>query len=284
MLVNQTSLRFNGVFRMTRFLFWNVNKKPMADLIALAMRQYDIDMLILAECDVSVGRMLTSLNKEEHGFFHIKSYCDRITIYSRYSSNFVKALWEDARTTMQEVTLPQRMSFLLVATHLPSRRYWDETELALETARISKVIRGREESLGHRRTVVVGDFNMDPFETGVLASHSLHGVMTRDLALEKERTVNGEIYPFFYNPMWSCFGDRSPGPPGTFFYKSTSPNSQYWHLFDQVLIRPELLSCLPPEGVQILDKVGRMSLVDERGRPDRKLVSDHLPILFELDL
>lgn len=37
-------------------------------------------------------------------------------------------------------------------------------------------------------------------------------------------------------------------------------------------------------GVQVLTQGGDLSLLSADGRPDAKLASDHLPLLFELDL
>jgi hypothetical protein len=79
--------------------------------------------------------------------------------------------------------------------------------------------------------------------------------------------------------MWGCFGDRTPGPPGTHFHPT--PDGTYWHLFDQVLLRPSLMDALAE--VRILDGDGQEPLVSKNGRPSAA-ISDHLPIFFRLDL
>jgi hypothetical protein len=108
--------------------------------------------------------------------------------------------------------------------------------------------------------------------------------MTRQLATEPGRRIESVRYPFFYNPMWSLFGDGSPGPPGTYYYRSSEQIAYFWHIFDQVLLRPALLSFFRNERLKILSGDGTVSFLGERGVPDRKSASDHLPILFELDL
>jgi hypothetical protein len=53
-------------------------------------------------------------------------------------------------------------------------------------------------------------------------------------------------------------------------------------MFDQVLLRPSLMDSLAE--LRILDSDGQGPLVTERGRPRSSTASDHLPILFRLDL
>ncbi|MBI2808325.1 MAG: hypothetical protein HYX68_25335 [Planctomycetes bacterium] len=51
-------------------------------------------------------------------------------------------------------------------------------------------------------------------------------------------------------------------------------------MFDQVLVRPELMDRL--DDLRILDSDGEVSFLNHAGRPDRNTASDHLPILFRL--
>jgi len=56
----------------------------------------------------------------------------------------------------------------------------------------------------------------------------------------------------------------------------------FWHMFDQVLIRPALLNYFDNRNLQILRTAGEVSLVTKNGLPD-KSKSDHLPLLFKLN-
>jgi len=40
---------------MTRFLFWNLNNKPIRHLIKEVARGNDVDVLVLAECEIPIG-------------------------------------------------------------------------------------------------------------------------------------------------------------------------------------------------------------------------------------
>jgi hypothetical protein len=81
--------------------------------------------------------------------------------------------------------------------------------------------------------------------------------------------------------MWGCFGDRTPGPAGSYYYNDSAPLVYFWNIFDQVLLRPELMESL--KELKILDSDGEQLLVNERGRPNASELSDHLPLLFRLD-
>ena len=145
-------------------------------------------------------------------------------------------------------------------------------------------IRTLEDDKEHRRTIAVGDFNMNPFEPGLIAAKGFHGLMTKRLALTvNHRLSSRAAYPCFYNPMWQFFGDGSLGPAGTYFFGSTTdPTNHFWNIYDQVLVRPDLIDNL--KGLQILDSDGQEKLITQEGRPRKQTFTDHLPIYFQLDL
>ncbi|MBI3681518.1 MAG: hypothetical protein HY235_14125 [Acidobacteria bacterium] len=107
--------------------------------------------------------------------------------------------------------------------------------------------------------------------------------MTRTQAARGSRVVQGETYPFFYNPMWSHFGDLLAEPAGTYYYERAEYVSYGWQMFDQVLMRPELARRFGPSQIEIIRNIGDISLVKETGIPNEKVGSDHLPLWFALD-
>jgi hypothetical protein len=132
------------------------------------------------------------------------------------------------------------------------------------------------------RTLLVGDFNMNPFEPGLVAAAGLNAVMSRQVAARTTRTVQGREYRFFYNPMWGCFGDGRSHTAGSYFYDSGEHVNYFWNVFDQVLIQPELAIDFSNDQLKILTSSGGRSLVRQDGRPDDENSSDHLPLVFEL--
>jgi len=142
-------------------------------------------------------------------------------------------------------------------------------------------IRALEQQEGHERTIIVGDLNVNPFETPVAWAGGLHGIMDRRVVERETREVRGREYSMFYNPMWGFFGDRTPGPSGTYYRTSSESVNYFWNTYDQVLLRPTLTTHL--SDLRVLDADGADSLLTPSGLPDAVSGSDHLPLLFRLD-
>ncbi|MBL8205931.1 MAG: hypothetical protein JNM09_16975 [Blastocatellia bacterium] len=84
--------------------------------------------------------------------------------------------------------------------------------------------------------------------------------------------------------MWGFFGDGSEGPAGTYYYRHSGHVSYFWNIFDQVLIRPDLLPSFRNSDLAVLTDDGDESLLTSHGLPDVAGASDHLPLLFKLDI
>ena len=80
--------------------------------------------------------------------------------------------------------------------------------------------------------------------------------------------------------MWGYFGDKSPGPPGTYYYSATNPINYFWNIYDQVLVRPGVLDWF--HDLSILDHDGKESLLSGNGLPNKSQASDHLPLIFRI--
>ena len=129
----------------------------------------------------------------------------------------------------------------------------------------------------------MGDLNAHPFSDGVVSSVGLHGVMSREVASRDERQASHRPYPFFFNPMWRFYGDATAGPPGTYYREAGGDHTgYYWHLFDQVLIRPSLIPFYQAGSVSIVTETAGTSLADKSWRPNDAIGSDHFPIRIRL--
>jgi hypothetical protein len=159
---------------------------------------------------------------------------------------------------------------------------WDDNDQTSAFTILARRIATTEDGLSNNRTILVGDFNANPFDPGVVSAFGLHAMMTKKIALKRVRTVQGESCPYFYNPMWGLFGDGTPGPAGTYYLHSSKPINHFWNMYDQVLLRPELVGAL--QELRILDTDGNQSLLTAVGVPDKDGASDHLPVLFRLDI
>ena len=69
---------------------------------------------------------------------------------------------------------------------------------------------------------------------------------------------------------------------GTYYY-ATSTKSYYWYTYDQVILRPELINRFNIDKLNIITEINNKSLIN-KGIPNKKEISDHLPIKFEIEM
>ncbi len=268
---------------MPTLAFWNVNARVSPETIAVLAREWDVDIIILAENETDRFEILRKLNADANGlYFSDPGQSDRLTIWTRFRPEPFCLVRDSPGVAIRHYSLRPGESFLVVAVHLASKLWTKTEDQIFVAAELGHDIRAAEERVGHSRTIVIGDLNMNPFESGVVGSGGLHGVMDRRIASGGSRRIRGKDYMFFYNPMWSKLGDGGPAPPGTYFHNNSSDVNYFWNMFDQVLVRPALLDSLPNDSVSIVTRIGDMDLLTDRGRPNSTVASDHLPIVCKL--
>lgn len=267
------------------FLFWNLQKKSLTNLVTAICQQHDIDVVILAECTIPSVTLLAHLNAARSGgFVQITQPTSIVQILVKFPPESISGVRDQARTFAFRLQPPQGREVIIVAAHLPSKMWADDTDQLLSAADFVEEIETAEEEAAHWRTIVCGDFNMSPFEAGMVSAGAFHSVMTRDEAVRVDRRVNRKRHRFFYNPMWSLLGDGSKGPAGSYYRRSSSRKAYFWHMFDQVIIRPDLLPEFDTGDVEVLTQVGSTDLLNAERVPDPAIGSDHLPLVFRLTM
>jgi exonuclease III len=270
---------------MLNFLFWNLNGQFVDKILSDLLRERQIDILILAEVPVNDGELLTKVNHDQQGVFEPAFNLEtKIRTFVRFPRKMVAPICDAQGISIRHIEPPGRKTILVVGVHLPSKLYRSEAEQAIGTTRLRLMILDAEEKVGHSRTLVIGDLNMNPFELGVVSAGCFHAVMDRRIAQRESRVVDGEERKFFYNPMWGLMGDCSAGPPGTYYYGAGGEYTLFWNTFDQVLLRPALLECFSSKNLEIITEVEGVSLLTASGRPNAAVASDHLPIHLGLTI
>jgi hypothetical protein len=264
-------------------LFWNINRKNLIQELRSISLECDPDIIVLAECQISDAFVLSTLNVNIKRKYQLPvNPSSRLNIYVRLNRDAVVPLTDSGGIAIRHITPPLGLDFILVAIHLPSKLHYDQSDHFALSIRLSDAIYEAESRVGHDRTIVIGDFNMNPFEDGLISADGLHAVMDRKTAMSENRIVQGEKKKFFYNPMWSRIGDLSEGPPGTYHYQSSKQLCFFWNTFDQILIRPSLLNYFSEENLKVITKFNGTNLLSAGGKPDTTNFSDHLPIFINL--
>lgn len=266
---------------MPSFLFWNLNNKPLGKEVASLCHEYSVDVLVLAECEITEVELQRELNHGQAAtYLAPPNYSSRLKFLTKLPHGSMAPLLDDGGLSIQKITPPLGDAFLLVAAHLRSKLHMTESDQMFSATRVRQAIVDAEKEVSHCRTVVIGDLNMNPFENAMVSAEGMHGVLDRRIAARGTRTVEGKERMFFYNPMWGRMGDSSDGPPGTYFKDMSNYVNHYWNTFDQVLIRPDLLGCYEDENLVVIAEVGGQSLLSS-DRINRNF-SDHLPIYLNL--
>lgn len=275
-----------------QFFFWNMAGKALTPHLQAAVQHIAPDLILLAECSIPDAPLLKTVNGAAKTTFALIRDPANSSGLRAKGLRVLSSLAGAAITPIKghpaglfavEIAPPLGDSFLVILAHLRSKgRTTPEAQASL-AQRLPSYITALEGALGHDRTILVGDLNMNPFEKGLVDSEALHATMSRYVAAGKHRRVSFEDKLLFYNPMWRLMGSTDPGPQGTYYWHDSEPTCFFWNTFDQVLVRPSLLNSFKDSSVSILTSLGGSSLLDADGIPDKASASDHLPLIFEID-
>ncbi len=182
-------------------MFWNMKQTSRLDILSSLVREFNIDVLMLAENTLGAADVLCELNTSKAADFHYNTgLCERIDIFSKFTQAQILPQFESNHITIRHLNSSTTCDLLLVVVHLPSKLRQSSESQAFEITEIARDIIRMEDKIGHKRTVLVGDLNMNPFETGLVTASGFNATMTRKIAEKQKRTVNTRSFPFFYNP------------------------------------------------------------------------------------
>ena len=236
----------------------------------------DISIVVLAEYKADFNELILLLSKKGKSFEHyFTAGCDRINILGSIAN-----IEPNAQSPYYSIQLINK-EIILCCVHLPSKIYSGyEGTRNITISRMITDIEKIENDLHLDNTVIVGDLNINPYEAGCIEAPSFHGIPVYEESIRKSRVIADEEFRMFYNPMWNFLGDFEK-PYGTYYYGGSTIDNTYWHIYDQVLIRPSLRKRFVAQSLKIILKVSTTDLLNEKGHPNDN-ISDHLPILFEI--
>lgn len=270
-------------------LFWNLKKNVGCfDVLCNIVNEEHLDIVATAEFPTGANDIQTlegKLKGVKMSFLH-HPYNDnsKIEIFYDSSTCTVDHIKNDDRLcfkTIKRVTGLVEVN--MIFCHLQCKMYKTEIDQTLEATRNMNKIKDFEKQNG-LMTVICGDFNLHPFEGGMLADLGFNAMMDSKIVQNRrERMVSGETQTYFYNPMWSMLGDiHQNDVPGT-FYETGANISYLWHMFDQVIMRPDMIPYFSKSDLRILAKGNTYDLLSATGIIN-KAYSDHLPIKFTLNI
>lgn len=274
--------------------FWNVDAqrnralddRQLAQHAAQLVIERSLDMLFLVECELPIDVLTNALSRNTP-YFPV-ACSKRFKVLARFDPRYLDRPTlpiPSDRFDIWHLSLPLQERVIIGVVHGLDKGNNTASKQELFLQQFAAAVSYVERTLGHDRVVVFGDFNANPFESPIAGLLGMHAVSSGRLAVGEPREMLGQFYRFFYNPMWNLFGDRRGGvAPATYYYRGSDPHELYWHMLDQVLIRPSMIERFPVEDLEIVADIGGISLLSKSGIPDWKRFSDHLPVVFSLDL
>jgi len=270
------------------FILWNTQRKALYKEVTDLVFEQNAEFVILIENIADPWQLVNQLSAStgKQFYYHKNIQFKKGHFYSINSDSSTSTLYEHPRYCIKEIKTSNAL-FNLCIVHLPSKNNWgNQDDHNAMCTQLIEDINFVEAQNKHRRTIIVGDFNMNPFENGMINAFGLHSVMNRDIAKTNNREIYNKKFEFLYNPMWSFLGDFGRGNVnGTHYHNTSTYASHFWNMYDQILIRPDLLDNFDDNKLFIIEKINGVSLtkiIRATTRIDDS-ISDHLPLNFKLD-
>jgi endonuclease/exonuclease/phosphatase (EEP) superfamily protein YafD len=265
---------------LCRIVFWNLKRKDLTKLVCDLATATNADIVVLNECTVPIHNTLQALRAsvDERFFVPESNSEERFHCLCRNTALDLAEIHKGFRTSVRKLILGSSEVLLALVHGVDIRNYDEHTRQSL-AQRLADESRFVESQRGHNRLILIGDFNMNPYERGMNLAMGLNAMMTKACITSGYRTFAEKTYDFYYNPMWSLFGDGSEGPAGT-VYNMSNQGPYGWSMLDQVIINHSIVHRF--DSVRIMTHAGSACLTDAKGRPDANKASDHLPIVVKL--
>ena len=235
------------------------------------------NVIVLNENLIPSADMLRSLQLNVSADFYIPSSISekRFQCFCRSPEFDLSEVHEGSRINVRKLKIQDQNALLVLVHGVDIRNNDLETRQAFAHLLASEMefVKTDKNTNG---LLLLGDFNMNPYDRGMTLATGLNAMMTRSCASKGRRHYMGKDYDCYYNPMWGLFGDNTKGPAGT-VYDASNQGPYGWNMLDQVLIHHTLVPLF--HDVDILTTTGKESLMNREGHPDAEHASDHFPIL-----
>jgi endonuclease/exonuclease/phosphatase (EEP) superfamily protein YafD len=156
---------------MPRFLFWNYryDGPDREELLARIVQAEAVDVLILAESSVDRDELLGHLGSQGRPYVALPVPHYLIEIFAGYPEGcFPDWARDEGRLCLRKFKAPGHVEILLGAVHLVSGLHRERPERKDESDPLARAVREAQRDLKHARTIVVGDFNLNPYDDGMI--------------------------------------------------------------------------------------------------------------------
>lgn len=171
----------------------------------------------------------------------------------------------EKRTLSVEFDLPKE-TISIINIHGYSKLEKDHSDLNEKIFKTLNIIKKPSKHL------VIGDFNMDPFEENLFNKTTFMAFREKEYVMSSEKQV-----PMYYNPSWKYMCEKDH-PKGTIFFETSMVQ---WSMFDQVLISKDLVNNFISFEIPSMLGTKMISVSDCKSE---KNFSDHMPIKLTMEI
>ncbi|MEJ5143857.1 hypothetical protein [Sphingobacterium sp. MYb388] len=260
-----------------KLIYWNSKKQSDFLTIMNILVEEKPDILFLSETDEII--IFNNIgNLKVIGYEHFENPgCKRVIIIKKVelklSLSFQSTYFTSVKCLNNNINI--------ISVHLPSQMFQHMDALKSHIRLMRKDIDSEIGTSSQADIIIIGDFNVNPFEKpmidfdGFSASNSIN--------LKKEVTHLKEKKELYYNPTWKLYVNNSF--PGTKYFKRPSASSfdiLEHHFLDQVVLSYSLSKKITQEHISVLEETPTKAFFDKVKRSI--LESDHLPLIYEFKI
>lgn len=267
-----------------KFLFWNIKNNNISNVLIELIEEFDLDIIALAEIDPA-GRtiILNQINaiSAKNQYVEIQTV-SILCFFQKISFHNTKEIFTPVTNRYSFLNFSNGTEdFLFAYAHMPSKMYKSISDQLNDQGELARNIIDFEKRLNIKNTLICGDLNINPFEDGLINAQGINSVRCTKVAYRGLKRSGIKI-DYFYNPSWKLLVNENGEAAGTYYYQN-GDFIHYWNVYDQVLMRPNLISKFNYSSFKAIEKTKSFSLLSQKKRPDPDF-SDHLPIVFEFNI
>lgn len=259
-------------------LFWNLKGNDNSDLIRQALLEHEVDIAAYAEHG---GIDFNALCSSRSGFpYRVIDPVDgpgKVRMLVRDGLKASSVFGQGRYMLLAVSCAAWRVN--VVALHLQDQR--SDPHGAARSATVRRLVsdlRELEQEKGCFDSVVIGDFNAQPYSAELVWAGLFNATSFKDVALRlRSKRVDGCDYPLMYNPTLEFLSEANRNCGS--FYSASGAGSFYWYCLDQAIVSPSLAASVV--GYSYTREIGGTSLMGPVA--PKGSISDHLPLLVNIE-
>ncbi len=187
-------------------LFWNLKRHNLKKHIKTCLLENQIDLAVFAEHDQVDFYELTSELESQFHYIEGMGGCEKLALL--VANGITGAVRREQNRYALYSIKCNSIDYILVGVHLQDRMNCDAAQRIATIGRLKNDIQNLEVSSRCKRTIIVGDFNANPYDPELLQMDAFNAVLFKELIKKSEtRTVDSISYnlPFPKPSKTQCF-------------------------------------------------------------------------------